>query len=150
MKAREVMTIEQKRKYLKQYKKSVYKIKALKKELAILEADDLMSGIDYSKDKIQTSPANDAMVNHIIKKDDIRNLILDEQSKAEEICLNIITAISTVGDDMQQCILHRRYILFETWESIAAEINYSIQWVYLTHAEALADMQLNVQRELEY
>lgn len=136
------MTIQEKKNYLKQYKKLIQKINVLEKELHDINLSALPGGIDYSKDKIQTTPTSDQMINYVIKLEDLENSILSLRMEAINVCNNILETISTLEDETYQTILHRRYILFEAWEQIADSMGYSIQWVYLTHGEALAELTI--------
>lgn len=136
------MTIQEKKNYLKQYKKLIQKINVLEKELHDINLSSLPGGIDYSKDKIQTTPTNDQMINYVIKLEDLENSILSLRMEAINVCNNILETISTLEDETYQAILHRRYILFESWEQISFEMNYSTQRLYELHGEALADMNI--------
>jgi len=137
------MTIEEKKNYLKRYKHAVAKIKALDEELQNINLDALPGGIDYAKDKVQTTPSADQMVNYAIRVEEILNKIHSERVKAVNACTEILYAIDTIENDTYQTILHRRYILLQTFEEIADSMGYSVQWVYLMHGEALADIQIN-------
>lgn len=141
------MSIEEKKKFLKQYKKLIYKIKTLDDELECLRMDELPGGIDYSKDKVQTSPTNDSMINHVIRIDDITRDIERCREDAKKRCKEIIKAIDTLDDDMHQVVMHRRYILLESWETISYNIHYSTQRLYEIHGEALAEIKIENIRE---
>lgn len=74
-------------------------------------------------------------------------IFLEGQINAEidhvlEIKQQVVDAIKTVPDQMQQVLLSRRYILGETWEHIAAEMHYGYQWVCKLHGKALAQMDV--------
>lgn len=49
--------------------------------------------------------------------------------------------INTVEDESIRCVLYRYYILIQTWEQIAVEMNYTIRWVYKLHGKALQDLE---------
>lgn len=136
------MTIEEKKQYMKRYKRAVAKIKALDEELQNINYDALPGGIDYSKEKVQTTATSDQMINHAIKVEEMLERILKARQEAVTICTNILIAIDTTDNDTYQTILHRRYILLQSWEEIAASMNYSLQWVYLTHGEALGEITI--------
>lgn len=118
------------------------KISVLEEEIQNVRLNALPGGIDYSKDKIQTTPTNNQMVNFAIEIDDLETLIRKIKQESIEICKDIIKTISTLDNDTYQTILHRRYILLQPWEDIANEMGYSLQWVYLTHCEALAELKI--------
>lgn len=138
------MTIEEKKNYLKRYKRARHKIDVLQTEIDNLLLMALPGGIDYSKDKIQTSPSNDQMINYVIKVEELTEQINKLKEESLDVCQNIIELISSIKNDTYQTVLHRRYILMQPWEEIASGMGYSIQWVYLTHCEALADLDIKV------
>lgn len=49
----------------------------------------------------------------------------------------IIGVIKSVENIEQQTILEKRYLCFETWEVIAADMGYDIRWLYRLHGRAL-------------
>lgn len=134
------MTIEEKKNYLKQYKRAIQKIAVLQTEIDNLLLMALPGGIDYSRDKIQTSPTNDQMLNYVIKAEDLNRKLNNLKTESIDICNKIINTIESLDNVTYQTLLHRRYILLQTWEDIAESMSYSVQWVYLTHCEALADL----------
>lgn len=138
------MTIEEKKQYLKRYKRAYQKIKVLEEEIVNIRLEALPSGIDYSKDKIQTTPTNDQMMNYAAKLEELEAKLHKIRCKSIDICNEILDTISTINNDTYQTLLHRRYILLQEWEDIALSMGYSIQWVYLTHCEALAELDIKV------
>lgn len=122
----------------------IQKIKVVENEIDNIRYSALPGGIDYSKDRIQTTPTNDQMINYVGKLEELENTMLSTRAEAVEVCKDIIETISTIDNDIYQTVLHRRYILLQAWEDIADDMGYSLQWVYLTHCEALAEIQINV------
>lgn len=53
-------------------------------------------------------------------------------------------AINAVPDDVQREVLTRRYLLYQKWYEIAAEMNYSGRHIRRLHGYALKNMSLNV------
>jgi len=141
------MTIQEKKDYLKQYKRAIMKIAALEESLVDVRLNQLPCGFDYAKDKVQTSPSNDAMDNYVIRMDELLTKLHNTKVQAVNTCTEILGVISTIDNDKYQTVLHRRYILLQSWEEIAASMNYSVQWVYLTHGEALAELDIKKIRE---
>lgn len=60
--------------------------------------------------------------------------LIDKRDKAK-------TLIGRVEDESIRCVLYRYYILIQTWEQIAVEMNYTIRWVYKLHGKALQDLE---------
>lgn len=134
------MNIQDKKNYLKQYKRAVKKIAAIEMELHDLHLMQLPSGIDYSKDKIQTSSTGDQMLNFAARLDELETNLMNEKIKAVNVCTEILNTISAIENDTYQTVLHRRYILLQSWEDIAKDMNYSPQRLYEIHGEALAEV----------
>lgn len=126
--------------FLQEVRRQGAKVKTTEESLNRLyyEATHLSSPI--LGDKVQTShqPSLDDVLIRIEKaRDDyfaryVR--LLDMQREAERI-------ISSERDPIRYTVLHRRYILRERWEKIAAELHYSIQHIFRLHEEALNDIK---------
>lgn len=136
------MTIIEKKEYLKRYKRAKQRIEAITTELENIRLEALPGGIDYSRDKIQSSPSNSQMDDYIIKVETLINKLNKLKSDSVDICTEILNVISSIDDDTYQAVLHRRYILLQSWEEISESMHYSMQWVLLKHGEALAELQI--------
>lgn len=136
------MTIIEKKEYLKRYKRAKQRIEAITTELENIRLEALPGGIDYSRDKIQFSPSNSQMDDYVIKVETLINKLNKLKSDSVDICTEILNVISSIDDDTYQAVLHRRYILLQSWEEISESMHYSMQWVLLKHGEALAELQI--------
>lgn len=136
------MTIIEKKEYLKRYKRAKQRIEAITTELENIRLEALPGGIDYSRDKIQCSPSNSQMDDYVIKVETLINKLNKLKSDSVDICTEILNVISSINDDTYQAVLHRRYILLQSWEEISESMHYSMQWVLLKHGEALAELQI--------
>lgn len=52
-------------------------------------------------------------------------------------------AVNAVPDEVQREVLTRRYLLYQKWEVIAEEMNYSVQHIFRLHCSALKKMRVN-------
>lgn len=52
--------------------------------------------------------------------------------------------VNAVPDEVQREVLTRRYLLYQKWEVIAAEMNFSERHIRRLHGYALRNMSLNV------
>ena len=136
------MTIIEKKEYLKRYKRAKQRIEAITTELENIRLEALPGGIDYSRDKIQFSPSNSQMDDYVIKVETLINKLNKLKSDSVDICTEILNVISSIDDDTYQAVLHRRYILLQSWEEISESMHYSMQWALLKHGEALAELQI--------
>lgn len=54
---------------------------------------------------------------------------------------DILETIKGLENQEYQTILERRYLCFETWERIAAEMEYDLRWLFRLHGKALERVQ---------
>lgn len=86
--------------------------------------------------------------NHLVTLDEIVAKIEQQAAKVNAACDELIdkrdqakALINKVDDESIRCVLYRYYILIQTWEQIAVEMNYTIRWVYKLHGKALQDLE---------
>lgn len=98
----------------------------------------LLSGIDYSKAVVQTSPG-DMMADIMGEVEELtrryRDAILDYQTVTEERA----TQIYRLGRPLYEEILERRYLRDQTLDLIADKMGLSYERVKHLHGEALAE-----------
>lgn len=127
-------------KYLRQYQECRKRIAKLEEKIQIL--DDLATHItpEMSSDRVQSSHPPDKLGQIVAKKSDLMNETLDEIARAYELINEVESVINQVEPVGYQQILQKRYIRLETWESIAEELSYSAQWLYVLHKRALIEV----------
>lgn len=64
--------------------------------------------------------------------DDIANLVAALQE--------VRALVALVDDDIPRLVLHKRYLCYQKWEQIAADLNYSWQWIHKMHGRALREI----------
>lgn len=86
--------------------------------------------------------------NHLVTLDEIVAKIEQQAAKVNAAWDELIdkrdqakALINKVDDESIRCVLYRYYILIQTWEQIAVEMNYTIRWVYKLHGKALQDLE---------
>lgn len=128
-------------KYLRQYQECRKRIAKLEEKIQIL--DDLATHItpEMSSDRVQSSHPPDKLGQIVAKKSDLMNETLDEIARAYELINEVESVINQVEPVGYQQILQKRYIRLETWESIAEELSYSAQWLYVLHKRALIEVE---------
>ena len=94
-----------------------------------------VSGIDYSKDRVQTSPTN-SIEELVIKIVDFEEEITRDIDKLVDMKREACNSINRV-DGIYGTILEMRYLECMRWEEIAYRLGYSIQHVYRLHGQAL-------------
>lgn len=112
----------------------------------IKELDDLRSmstsvgSIDYSKERVQTSPSGDApfvkIVNKMIELDEEINRDIDDFVDRKH---KIINEIQSLENTKHIQILFKKYVEYKTFEQISVEMNYTYQYIVLLHGYALKE-----------
>lgn len=130
----------------KQYLRQAYRLNELiqcnQKELNDLhELSTSLPGIDYSKDRVQTSASNDAGYTKIIHAiADLENAIKEDTEKMLRLKLEIRNVINAVQDNEEKLLLKHRYLNFMSWEDICDEMNVSMRTAHRIHSTALQNV----------
>lgn len=129
--------------YLQQLKRLDELINQKIKEVTELrERATSVSGIDYSKDKVQTSPSGDApFVKLIGKIADLEAEINAEIDSFVNEKHKIINQIQSLKNADYISLLFKRYVEFKKFEIIAIEMNFTYQYVLELHGCALREFE---------
>lgn len=110
-------------------------------ELSRLRAHySIIRSLDYSKDKVQTSPGNNTE-NAIIKIVDMENMINDKIDQLVDLKDEIKSNINRLPDETDRLVLTYRYVCFLSWEEIAVKMGYSYRNIHRVHSKALKDFE---------
>lgn len=129
--------------YLQQLQRLDTVINQKIKELGDLRLKSRSTGaIDYSKEKVQTSPSGDApfvkLIGRIIDLEAEINaeidVFVDEKHK-------IINQIQSLKNSDYISLLFKRYVEFKKFETIAIEMNFTYQYVLNMHGYALKEFE---------
>lgn len=114
----------------------------------IKEVDDLrlksrsVGSIDYSKERVQTSPSGDApfvkLIGRIIDLEAEINAEIDAFADEK---YRIINQIQGLKNSKYIEILYKHYVEFKRLEVVAVEMNFTYQYVVELHGYALKDFQ---------
>lgn len=114
----------------------------------IKEVDDLrlksrsVGSIDYSKERVQTSPSGDApfvkLIGRIIDLEAEINAEIDAFVDEKH---RIINQIQALKNSKYIEILYKHYVEFKRLEVVAVEMNFTYQYVVELHGYALKDFQ---------
>lgn len=80
--------------------------------------------------------------NAIDKLRRMRSGILKEIRELEAVRDEIINAINAVPDETLRLLLEERYINFHSWRQIARNMNYSEDYIYRLHQDALKKLRI--------
>ena len=103
------------------------------------ERISIMGGIDYSKDRVQTSPTTgNKQIETLVDLESEINRMINEEAELKHI---IIGEIQQLDNPVHVDILFRRYVQMQSFERIANDIFLSYYRVIHLHGEALQAMQ---------
>lgn len=114
----------------------------------IKEVHDLLlqaqstGGLDYSKERVQSSPSGDApFVKPIYRIIDLEAEINAEIDKFIDEKHKIINQIQSLKNSDYISLLFKRYVEFKKFETIAVEMNFTYQYVLNMHGYALKEFE---------
>lgn len=101
-----------------------------------------VKALDYSTDRVQTSPKHEASyVELLIKLNDMSKQIDNEIDKFVDLKSKITKQIQMITDIRYSEILYNRYVKYMAFRKIAYEMNYSYAHVRKLHSFALCEFQ---------
>ena len=99
-------------------------------------------GIDYSNERVQTSPSGDApFVKPICRIIDLEAEINAEIDKFVDEKHKIINQIHGLKNSDYIALLFKRYVEFKKFEVISVEMNFTYQYVIEMHGYALKEFE---------
>lgn len=100
------------------------------------------SGLDYSKERVQSSPSRDApFVKPICRIIDLEAEINAEIDKFVDEKHKIINQIQGLKNSDYISLLFKRYVEFKSLEKICVEMNFSYDYIKHLHGYALQDFE---------
>ena len=83
------------------------------------------------------SGSGQKLENNIAKIADIETLLQDETNEFLKSLQEIRELIKLIDDPMQRLIMQKRYLNYQKWEVIAADLGYSWRQVHRLHGKGL-------------
>ena len=77
----------------------------------------------------------------IVKIIDLENEIDEEIDRLVDLKHEIVSLIKQVKNPEYKTLLELRYLCFRTWEQIAVEMNYDLNWVHRLHKKVLIEIK---------
>ena len=128
---------QQAKEYFAQIRKTDRLIHRLDSTIATLRSSLTSTGSQLKQDKVQTSGPKNTLEETITKIIDLEadiNRRIDELVSMKQ---EAFTMINRIPDLDQQNVLVGRYIQLKKWEDLAAEFEYTTQWLFEIHGKAL-------------
>lgn len=133
--------------YLMRYRGLKLKCAAL--ERAIREAMETATGTTVALKEIcvQTSGGGEMMANAVINAVDATRLLDEQRQEAQGVMREIMEAIKSVPDEVQQTILIERYINGRQLQDIQKDIHYEKRNTIILHGRALWEVWQYMKRK---
>lgn len=130
--------------YLQQLQRLDTMINQKIKELGDLRLmSQSVSGIDYSKERVQSSPSGDApFVKPVLRMIELEQEINAEIDRFVDEKHEIINQIQSLQNPKHIDILYKHYVEFKRLEIVAVEMNFTYQYIVELHGTALKEFQL--------
>lgn len=103
-----------------------------------------MSGMPHNPSKSVSSMAD--IIGKIIDLQDQINCDIDALVDLKK---EIMTVIKEMNNPEYQTVLERRYLCFEQWEKIAADMGYDLRWLFRLHGKALDSVQSILDKSID-
>ena len=123
--------------YLRQIKLYDTRINMKIDELAALKASLLKITPTLKDDVVSSGGSQDKLGDAVAKMVDLRNEINADIDKFVDAKRSVGATIDKVSDPDQLQVLHRRYVLYESFEQIACEMCMTYRNVCYIHGKAL-------------
>ena len=102
-----------------------------------------LDGLDYAKDRVQSSPTGDArIVNSINKVIRLESRLKEEIARLSEFTEDALSIILQLPNQRLRAVLIYKYIDFFSFREIAEKLDISERHVYSLHAEAIKSVVL--------
>lgn len=128
---------QQAKEYFAQIRKTDRLIHRLDSTIATLRSSLTSTGSQLKQDKVQTSGPKNTLEETITKIIDLEAKINARIDELVSMKQEAFSMISKIPDLDQQNVLVGRYIQLKKWEDLAAEFEYTTQWLFEIHGKAL-------------
>ncbi len=88
----------------------------------------LAGGVDYSKDRVNTSP-DDMMSKIFAEIDETERLIMEKSLERAYQVSEIAESIESIDNELQKNVLTEFFVSRKSVKEIAKDMNYSINWI---------------------
>ena len=130
--------------YLKQ---AFYLDKRINSKLEQVESlNVLATKVSYTLSDMPKSPNRgiSRLEDTIVKIIDLQEEINRDIDRLVDLKKEIANAIFSLEDKEEQTVLEKRYLCFNSWEQIAVDMNYSIQYCFNIHRNALGKISIPI------
>ena len=88
------------------------------------------------------SPRQSTMADAVCKIIDLQELLKKDLSALVDLKREIMGVINGIENDEYKTVLEKRYLCFLSWEQIAVDMHYSMEYAFKIHKKALEKVQI--------
>lgn len=88
------------------------------------------------------SPSQSTMADVVCKIIDLQELLKKDLSALVDLKREIMGVINGIENDEYKTVLEKRYLCFLSWEQIAVDMHYSMEYAFKIHKKALEKVQI--------
>ena len=116
-------------------------IRSKKEQLVMLRSMATSFYNPTDQEQVSCTPKTYALEESVIKIVEAENEIKAQVDRLVQTMMEIRNVIAAVQDVKLRLVLEKRYLLFQAWKDIAADMDRSIRWVQQKHVMALEVVQ---------
>jgi ATP-dependent protease HslVU (ClpYQ) ATPase subunit len=139
---KEVNPSEEKKDYLKSYKKTRNRLNSLELQLEQIKIDMVHVRSCQSDGMPRGKGETNDLSRYMEQMADLEEQIDNKRLELMDRQLKITTAINTLDDDDECTILTEKYLNCKTWEKVSEDNSYSWRTVHRIHGRALKKINL--------
>ena len=123
--------------FLSRYRALKYKCAALERAIREAMEDATNTTVTLKDICVQTSGGGEMMANRVVDAIDATAYLEEQKEASKKVMREIMDAINSVDDEMQQTVLIEKYINGRTLAEIQTEIYYEKRNTIIIHGKAL-------------
>lgn len=112
-------------------------IRSKKEQLVMLRSMATSFYNPTDQEQVSCTPKTYALEESVIKIVEAENEIKAQVDRLVQTMMEIRNVIAAVQDVKLRLVLEKRYLLFQAWKDIAADMDRSVRWVQQKHVMAL-------------
>ena len=131
---------EQKKEYLKSYRRAIKREQDILDEIQRLRLDKMFPSV--VNDGMPHGSSHSDLSDYVAILDEQIDLLKEERLEKVRCYQKIERQISQMENEDEQEVLRLRCILGMKWEEVAVKMNYSWKWIHKIHGRALMNFKI--------
>ena len=123
--------------YLMRYRQLQFKCAALERAIRSAMESATNTTVALKEICVQTSGGGEMMANAVVSAIDATKVLEEQRQEAQQVMREIMDAIKSVPDEVQQTILIEKYVNGRTLQQIQTDIHYEKRNTIILHGRAL-------------